>query len=265
MVGHICREPKPRQQKMNAHLRLLRSALRRPFFRPPLVGLVGPKPRFFNSSRYNPSNSKSWNPEYVFWTIVGVNGAVFCAWRASIVQVEVQRDPRLFQFLKDNFTVSWHNVSSGRVWTLFTHAFSHMSVSHILLNGIGMYFMARPVALILGGRSFLGLYLGTAAVSSLGSMAWTRYQKGDRNDSFSLGASGSLSATYSVLACMAPRMKFMLYGIVPVPAWLAVSGLFIYDSYRSITDTSPGIDSAGHVGGLLCGIGFYIGRRFRIF
>jgi hypothetical protein len=32
-------------------------------------------------------------------------------------------------------------------------------------------------------------------------------------------------------------MQFALYGIIPVPAWLAVSGLFAYDMYSTISDT----------------------------
>ena len=46
-------------------------------------------------------------------------------------------------------------------------------------------------------------------------------------------------------------MEFLIYGIVPVPAWLAVSGLFLFDSYNTITSARPGVDTAGrrfHVG-----------------
>lgn len=32
-------------------------------------------------------------------------------------------------------------------------------------------------------------------------------------------------------------MTFQLYGIIPVPAWLVVSGIFAYDSYTTLKDT----------------------------
>lgn len=47
------------------------------------------------------------------------------------------------------------------------------------------------------------------------------------------------AAIYSIvsfLACVAPRMTFQLYGIIPIPAWLAVTGIFAYDTYSAIND-----------------------------
>jgi hypothetical protein len=47
------------------------------------------------------------------------------------------------------------------------------------------------------------------------------------------------AAIYSIvsfLACVAPRMTFQLYGIIPIPAWLAVTGIFAYDTYSAIKD-----------------------------
>jgi hypothetical protein len=31
-------------------------------------------------------------------------------------------------------------------------------------------------------------------------------------------------------------MTFQLYGIIPIPAWLAVTGIFAYDFYSAIND-----------------------------
>jgi hypothetical protein len=35
-------------------------------------------------------------------------------------------------------------------------------------------------------------------------------------------------------------MTFQLYGIIPIPAWLVVSGIFAYDSYSTIKGTVSG-------------------------
>lgn len=68
------------------------------------------------------------------------------------------------------------------------------------------------------------------------------------------------------LACTAPRLRFLIYGLIPVPAWLAVSGLFIMDTFSAVTGKmQQTTDTAGHVAGLLGGIGFFVLRRFRIF
>jgi len=79
------------------------------------------------------------------------------------------------------------------------------------------------------------------------------------------GASGAVYSVLAVLACAAPTMTFQLYGIIPVPAWLVVSGLFAYDSYSTLKDTGGTTDSIGHVGGLLAGVGYFLARRYRIF
>lgn len=46
----------------------------------------------------------------------------------------------------------------------------------------------------------------------------------------------AIYSTLSFLACHAPRMTLLLYGIIPVPIWLAVSGIFAYDTYRTAAD-----------------------------
>ena len=45
---------------------------------------------------------------------------------------------------------------------------------------------------------------------------------------------GAIYSIVSFLACVAPKMTFQLYGIIPVPAWLLVTGLFSYDLYRTV-------------------------------
>lgn len=57
----------------------------------------------------------------------------------------------------------------------------------------------------------------------------------------------------------------MLYGIVPVPAWLMISGLVAYSSYAGAAGGGGKTDHAGHLGGLLAGVGFFIGKRYRVF
>ncbi|KAJ7781458.1 hypothetical protein B0H16DRAFT_1498451, partial [Mycena metata] len=120
--------------------------------------------------------------------------------------------------MRENFTTNWRNLSAGRIWTPFTSMFAHADIPHILFNGFTFYFMA-PITLQILVRSVHLLLCG--AIASLGSIA---YNKVFRNrDPYSLGAS-------------APKMTLLLYGIIPVPIWLAVSGIFSYDLYRTAAD-----------------------------
>ena len=88
---------------------------------------------------------------------------------------------------------------------------------------------------------------------------------------------GAIYSIVSFLACVAPKMTFQLYGIIPVPAWLLVAGLFSYDLYRTVkkevcVELLPDVshysqqgttDTVGHLGGMLAG-GLYLLARRRL-
>ncbi|KAF9468965.1 hypothetical protein BDZ94DRAFT_1245056 [Collybia nuda] len=199
----------------------------------------------------------------VFYGILAINGLVFAMWYMSTERLKQERNPTSYKWMKDNFTVSWRNISEGRLWTIATSCFSHESISHILFNGFTFFFMARPVLSMIGSRQFIFLYMGGGLAANIASVAWANLVKGRDNGSY--GASAAIYSVVSFLACVAPKMTFQLYGIIPVPAWLVVAGIFTYDTYSAINDKRRTTDTAGHVAGLLAGMGYFLGRRFRIF
>ncbi|KAL1744398.1 hypothetical protein HDZ31DRAFT_38746, partial [Schizophyllum fasciatum] len=164
-------------------------------------------------------------------------------------------DRHLLATMYRHFTGSLENLKAGRIWTLVTSAFSHSEIGHLFFNMFTFYFMGSAVAQMLGARHFLRLYFVGAVASCLGSIAWESYV--GRN-ARGLGASGAIDAVLGFLACAAPRMTFMIYGIVPVPAWLAVGGFFAYDLYGTVADNRPGVGTAAHVSGIITGILWYL-------
>ncbi|KAH0587385.1 hypothetical protein H2248_006182 [Termitomyces sp. 'cryptogamus'] len=199
----------------------------------------------------------------VFWGIITINGVVFFAWTLTKQRVKSEGVIEPLRWMMDNFTSSWKNFSEGRIWTLITATFSHQHIPHILVNGFTFYFMAKPVLELFGTRKFLFLYMGGGLIASLVSLGWHKLV--DHKDVSSLGASGAIYSVVSLLACLAPTMTFHLYGIIPIPAWLVVPGLFAYDTYSAMYNKEGTTDAAGHVGGLLAGIAYYLALRFRIF
>jgi len=195
----------------------------------------------------------------VFWGIFGINGAVFALWQVANTQYQQSGDPSLLGFMFQHFTTSAWNVNNGRVWTLITSSFSQRDVGHLLFNGVSYYFTVPVILSALGNTGFLALYLGAGLVASVSSLWWHSSVK--KNPRFSsLGASGALYGVLSFFACLAPRATFLIFGIVPCPAWLCISGVFIWDGYSALTGSRQGTDTAGHIGGLLGGIGYYILR-----
>ncbi|KAF8164933.1 hypothetical protein B0H34DRAFT_217393 [Crassisporium funariophilum] len=197
----------------------------------------------------------------VFYGIIGINSLVFMMWFMAREKYKQDRDPGAIFWMGKNFTTSWDNLASGRLWTPLTACFSHRDWAHILFNGFTFFFMAKPVLQLLGSRQFMFLYLG-GLISSFSSIAYAKMTH--KQDYSSHGASGAIYSIVSLLACVAPTMTFQLYGIIPVPAWLLVTGVFSYDLYSTISNKSGTTDTVGHVGGLMAGIGYFVIRRFRI-
>ncbi|KAK7061550.1 rhomboid-like protein 12, mitochondrial [Favolaschia claudopus] len=252
---------------MTLRLSLCRVPLR-PF--PRLTRLSPPCRPFHSSSRRSYNNNGFLGflddiPENtVFWGIIGLNAGVFTAFWWAKQKLSVERDPSMYRWMQQNFTANWRNISSGRVWTVFTSTFAHQDLPHIFFNGFTFYFMAPLTLSILGSRQFLFLYLGGGATAQLGSTAFTNIFQNGR-DPYSLGASAAIYSTLSFLAFAAPRMTLLLYGIIPVPIWLAVSGIFAYDTYLTASDKGGKTNTSAHVGGILAGAGYFFLRRFRVF
>ncbi|KAK8869521.1 hypothetical protein IAR55_000087 [Kwoniella newhampshirensis] len=191
--------------------------------------------------------------------LIGLNGAVFLLWQYAISNAQRFRDPSLFIFLQKNFILNEINVFSGRVWTLVTSAFSHMSGSHIFVNCLGLYFLAPAAAGIMGSSAFLGLYLGAGVFSSLTSLTYHRLKK-DRWMG-SEGASGAIYACLSFYGAMFPQSTVLMFFIIPMPVWAAISGIFAWDFYSALARPNSGTDSAGHLGGIVYGLGAALALR----
>ncbi|CCM02836.1 uncharacterized protein FIBRA_04948 [Fibroporia radiculosa] len=201
-------------------------------------------------------------PEAIMWGVLALNGVVFVMWHLASIKYRSAGDPGFYRWMIENFTVSAHNISSGRIWTLLTSCISHEDSSHLLFNALTYYFMAPAVLPMLGNASFLALYLSGGLFASVASVFWHKTIKHHNNYS-SYGASGALFAIVSFFACVAPRAKLYLFAVVPVPAWALVTGIILWDGFSAVTDKRTGTDTAGHIGGICAGIAYFLRLRFR--
>lgn len=215
------------------------------------------------SSPRRPPRRPNWldsiNGNVIFVAVIAINAGVFLLWQGAKSTYQTTRDPTLWIFLRNNFLVNWENITSGRVWTLITSCFSHQDIEHILFNGLSFYFMAPGVMQVLGNSRFLGLYFLGGITSSVTSLVWNRFYKRESNYS-SHGASGAILATIAFYACAFPRTRFLIFFVIPCPAWAFLPGILAFDVYRSVTDARTTTDTAGHVGGMLSGISFFLWR-----
>ncbi|EJD53869.1 rhomboid-domain-containing protein [Auricularia subglabra TFB-10046 SS5] len=195
----------------------------------------------------------------VVYAILGVNTVVFGAWYMAKNAYTYQNDWRPLQFMLQNFTASLANLSSGRIWTLLTSCFSHEALWHFGLNSACIYFMAPGVCQVLGPGTFIAFYMTTGIISSLTSVA---YKFANHQNGQSLGASGAAYATISFFACLFPHAQLLIFGIIPAPAWACVGAVFAWDLWGVLAAQPNALtDSAGHIGGILSGIAYYLIRR----
>ena len=128
-----------------------------------------------------------------------------------------------------------------------------------------LYFLGAPVLGLLGPTAFCGLYLASGVACSLSSLVFHRVF-GRREHWASHGASGAVYGTMAFLAAAQPHARFLVFFVVPVPAWLCVAGLFTWDVANSFTpgQRAGGTDNAGHVGGILGGLLYFARLAGRI-
>lgn len=198
---------------------------------------------------------------FVLYTIIGLNILVFGSWMYAAETLRKFSDPRPYIFLSKNFLSGLTNVREGRWWTMLTSCVSHEQLNHFLVNMVSLAFMAPPVLALTGPTTFVLLYFGAGIVSSVVSMVGKQLvpPKDERRGlgSFSHGASGSVYAIMATFACVNPTATFLIFFVIPAPAWACVSGIFAWDLWHAAKTPKGRTDSAGHVGGILAGILFW--------
>jgi membrane associated rhomboid family serine protease len=189
-------------------------------------------------------------PNFLLW-FLGTLAAIFV----------LQRIGEVFfgsQFLLAHGSLSSQGLRSGEIWTPLTYALLHGNLTHLLLNGLGLFFIGRYLQEALGPTRLAWLVL----VGALGgALAWIGIHFSRHGHV--VGASGVVMAFLAVFACLQPRrpMTVLLFFIIPVtvqPIWL-VSIITGVELLGFLTQELPrsgslyGIAHSAHLGGLAAG------------
>ncbi|MEZ6186597.1 MAG: rhomboid family intramembrane serine protease [Planctomycetota bacterium] len=163
--------------------------------------------------------------------------------------------PPLRAVMRDHFTVSWDGVfRHGRVWTLFSSAFSHQDPWHLLWNMLFLHWFGLDLERLYGRRNFWTLYLYGALLCAL---AHALYSHVWGFDVPALGASGSVMAIVVVAAIFFPWRRILLFFMLPVPLWLLATIKLVGDLSGVLGSGGSGIAHAGHLGGAAAGALFW--------
>lgn len=189
----------------------------------------------------------------LFW-LIGALLAVFVVQNIAIVWFKSNA-------IAEWFGLSTEGLSHGRMWTLFSYGLLHdtRGIWHILVNGLGLFFLGRVVLPELGARRFLLLFFGCTI---LGGLFWIAVPSS--RGGLLVGASAGVFGMLIYFACKHPneRITLLLFFVLPVsvvPKFLAmiVAGvslfLFLFSELPGAS-FSTGIAHSAHLGGMLAAL-----------
>jgi membrane associated rhomboid family serine protease len=199
-------------------------------------------------------------PYLYAYALIGLHVGVYAA-TSEYAPYFVQRT------VTQQTTLSLSNFQR-RPQTLITHAFSHASPFHLLINSYMCYQFLPPLIYSLGASKFALLYTGSAAAGGALQLTYnsTAYK---RREVRSVGASGALSGLLAYEAFLFPQSTILLFGVVPFQNSTFAGLFFLGNIYGLYADTKPGASSDGlayasHIGGTLFGLAFAVARKRRI-
>lgn len=129
-------------------------------------------------------------------------------------------------------------VADGEYWRLITAGFLHISIFHIGMNLLALFWLGRMIEPALGHARFVVVYLVSLLTGSLGVLilSW---------DAPTLGASGAVYGLLGAAVVMARNRNIglMQSGLLPILVLNA-----------GITLLIPNISLGGHLGGFVGGL-----------
>jgi len=149
-------------------------------------------------------------------------------------------------------------IHQKQYYRLVSHAFIHVSWSHLAVNMLVLYFFGRNIEVafqqLFGPRGtlfYLLLYLGGILISN----AWSLIKH--QNDYYynAVGASGAVSAVLFAYIFLRPMDILYLFMVLPIPGILFAAGYLIY-SYQMGKKKSDNVAHDAHFLGAVFGFVF---------
>jgi len=162
-------------------------------------------------------------------------------------------------------------LSGFTIWAFLTSMFLHANLTHLFVNMISLMFIGSFVERLIGNKRFImlyfvaGLFAGLFFVVLAGLFGNTEIGAKLFGSplTFAVGASGAIFGLGGLLAVLTPKLKVLLFFIIPMPMWFAMVGMLGILWLLSFSVGLP-IGNAAHLGGLLVGVayGFYLKHKY---
>ena len=134
--------------------------------------------------------------------------------------------------------------ATGQYWRIFTAMFLHVSLLHVGLNMLSLFFIGRVVETFYGTWRYLVIYLVSGIVGGLATFFL-------QPDVWAVGASGAIFGVFGALGVLyvANRSAMGRYGAAAIANWLLWLALNLVLGF-----SDPNIGIIDHIGGLIAGI-----------
>lgn len=152
---------------------------------------------------------------------------------------------------------------SGYFWTALSSVFVHFDPTHLLVNMLSLFFLGSFVERLIGRKRFVWFYIISGIVASLFfvGLAYLGQQFsfgaslfGTPSD-FAVGASGAIFGLGAMLAVLLPRLRVLVFFVIPMPLWVAMAVL-MFGLWAISAGLGLPIGNTAHFGGLICGLIF---------
>lgn len=205
---------------------------------------------------------------------IGINVAVYLLFLFFSFYTYFNPDSELITSVSTFFVLTperLFNQSLPYVFTLLTGMFTHVLFTHLLVNMISLFFIGTFVERLIGKRRYFWLYITSGLVAGIffvafayigSAFSWGPAVFGAINTS-AVGASGALFGIAGLLAVLLPRLRVLVFFILPMPLWgamlLLIGGLWVF----SVIAALP-VGNTAHFGGLITGVayGWYLRTKY---
>lgn len=150
-------------------------------------------------------------------------------------------------FNKNKFQIE--PIKNGEYLRMFTSAFLHVDMQHLIFNMLTLYFFADKVINEIGVVKFLIIYFGSLL---FGNLLTLNFHKNNLYYS-AVGASGAVMGILYAAIMLFPEMRIGFFFIpIPIPAYIFGIGYLLYSIY-GMKKSLGNIGHTAHIGGAIAG------------
>jgi membrane associated rhomboid family serine protease len=184
----------------------------------------------------------SQNPRFVTNILIAINVAVYLIFALLGKNfIDVTQAPYFDVFVQ---APQSYMIQTNEYWRIFTAMFLHLSILHIGLNMLSLFFIGPAVEVFFGKWRYLVIYLLSGIVGGIVTFFI------DPNVS-AAGASGAIFGVFGALGIfyLVNRRSMGMYGNGAITNWLFWLGINLVWGF-----SDPSIGILDHIGGLVAGM-----------